>query len=399
MLTNSDFERVKKNGAAGRRSRFAWGTDDVVLHDADTGQVDPRMAAKIARAAGISDGAADDEEEEEGDEPEAIEKGDTGTAHDPHSGEFTSGPGGGGSASSADGPNLGGTAADYKGIPEQTAGHEHLKKLPKGKVAAHLKQPSPAGHSMASHGGDAEKTHGELHASLLGGPRGTGLAGGKGLKKRSYIERRSTDLADVGHALPDGSFPIETLGDLAEAVEIVKHSTVPDEIRQFVLKRAADLDALDTLPDEMRPRPAKVVKVDGIRSMIALLEPLPTVSEFRVVKAANETRYTLGIAYPANRVDVHGDYMSAEELEQSAWRFAKAGLAANGIQHKDGSGGAGDVVESYIYRGPKWDLNGQVVNPGDWMMGVIWDRPTWEAIRKGKLNGFSIQGFAQRVTD
>lgn len=117
---------------------------------------------------------------------------------------------------------------------------------------------------------------------------------------------------------------------------------------------------------------------------------------YAVVKAEAAQRYTLGVAYPAAEVDGHGDYTSRDDLERAAWTFLARARRA-GVMHEDGTDDAGTVVESYIYRGPLWKAAGQTIRDGDWLVGVVWDGPTWQRIQAGELTGFSIQGMAQGV--
>ncbi|HVA05516.1 MAG TPA: XkdF-like putative serine protease domain-containing protein [Acidimicrobiales bacterium] len=121
-----------------------------------------------------------------------------------------------------------------------------------------------------------------------------------------------------------------------------------------------------------------------------------------VFKSADESQYTLGVAYPANRPDVgkaadgFQDFASVEVLEKAAWSFMKNG-GRIGLDHRKGTDGAGTVVESYIYRGPDWPQeNGYVVKAGDWLLGVVWDEPSWVEIKSGSRTGFSPQGGARR---
>jgi len=118
-------------------------------------------------------------------------------------------------------------------------------------------------------------------------------------------------------------------------------------------------------------------------------------ARYGVMKAAEEQHYTLGIAYPANKVDAHGEFTTPEELEKTAWTWL-AKHRKIGIQHQDGTEGHGIPVESYIYRGPDWEVNGQVVKAGDWLLGVVWDDAAWQLIKRGVLTGYSIQGDAFR---
>jgi hypothetical protein len=119
-----------------------------------------------------------------------------------------------------------------------------------------------------------------------------------------------------------------------------------------------------------------------------------------LVKAEEERRYTLTVAYPADKADVtvaadgHRDFASKAAVEDAAWNFMKSPQI--GLWHADGTEGAGQVVESYIYRGADWDVGGQVVKAGDWLLGVVWTPETWALVKEGKIGGVSMQGGARR---
>jgi len=116
---------------------------------------------------------------------------------------------------------------------------------------------------------------------------------------------------------------------------------------------------------------------------------------YKVVKAEDEQRYTLGVAYPANEVDSHGDFTDEVELERAAWAYMAKGRSA-GVDHADGTDWAGVPVESYIWRGPDWtdDDGNLIAKSGDWLLGVVWGEDAWDRIKKDELTGYSIQGTA-----
>jgi hypothetical protein len=93
------------------------------------------------------------------------------------------------------------------------------------------------------------------------------------------------------------------------------------------------------------------------------------------------------------------DFFSEAELEKAAWSYLRNGPRV-GMFHMDGTdqnGGAAQVVESYVYRGPDWDLgDGIVVRKGTWLVGMILSPAAWQAHKDGKLNGVSPQGVARR---
>ncbi len=121
-------------------------------------------------------------------------------------------------------------------------------------------------------------------------------------------------------------------------------------------------------------------------------------AKYAVVKANGDQRFTLGVAYPANAVDAHGEFATPAELEKAAWSAIARGIGV-GIGHERGADGAGIAVESYIHRGPTMKIGNETINPGDWLLGVVWTPEAWAAIKAGKLTGYSIEGFARTRED
>lgn len=125
-----------------------------------------------------------------------------------------------------------------------------------------------------------------------------------------------------------------------------------------------------------------------------------------VVKANAERRYTLAVSYPANKPDVdtardgYKDFAGPDAVEEAAWNYMLKSRNV-GRWHEAGTDGAGEVVESYIYRGPDWVIKSgddeHTVQAGDWLLGVRWNQETWDLIKSGEISGISPQGQAERV--
>lgn len=121
-----------------------------------------------------------------------------------------------------------------------------------------------------------------------------------------------------------------------------------------------------------------------------------------VLKASASRHYTLGLAYGANLPDVaiaadgKRDVAGEAVVEKAAWSYL-TDRRDLGLFHQDGTEGHGTVVESYIYRGPDWEVGDTVIKAGDWLMGVVWDPETWPLVESGFINGFSPQGRAARA--
>lgn len=166
-------------------------------------------------------------------------------------------------------------------------------------------------------------------------------------------------------------------------------------------------DAADvTVPQAIANMVHGVAHWRGRRKQAPVEKAEEGIAGFQVVKSSDERRFTLGVAYPANRPDVgkaqdgFRDFVGPQALQDAAWSYLRKGGGV-GVQHRDGTEGRGVVVESYLWPGDTWhmkaaDGSDQTIEPGDWLLGVVWDEPTWAAIKSGELNGLSPQGRARR---
>lgn len=126
----------------------------------------------------------------------------------------------------------------------------------------------------------------------------------------------------------------------------------------------------------------------------------------RLVKQDDERRFTLHVAYPANKADTsvaadgYRDFASKGAVEEACWGYALKSRKV-GRWHEDGTDGAGEIVENGIYRGPDWTLTAadgttQVVKEGDWLVGIRWTPESWALVKQGLIRGVSMQGSATR---
>jgi hypothetical protein len=115
-------------------------------------------------------------------------------------------------------------------------------------------------------------------------------------------------------------------------------------------------------------------------------------------------RYLLALAYQAGPdaritkgADGARDFFTPAELEKAAWSFLPGGANVGLFHGPEQTIGHFEVTESYIYRGPEWDLGeGIVVKSGDWLIGGICDEVAWNLYQNGHITGMSPQGTATR---
>ena len=153
------------------------------------------------------------------------------------------------------------------------------------------------------------------------------------------------------------------------------------------------------------------MKEATFRLTVSLEPEFPeTVSEQRelsgtVIKSDAKQRYVLMVAYPSMKADVSTaqdgfrDFGQASVIEKACFNFMRKGCKL-GMWHKEGYD-PGEVVENYIYRGPTWitksdDGTEQIIEPNDWLVGMILNPDVFEMYEKGLIGGASPQGRAKR---
>jgi Putative phage serine protease XkdF len=103
-----------------------------------------------------------------------------------------------------------------------------------------------------------------------------------------------------------------------------------------------------------------------------------------------EKRIVFGPVLVPDEPDSDGDVVTAEKIEEVAHKFLEQ-YGNIDLQHTLNN--VGKVVESYILPFD-WEINDELTVPkGSWMMGVrVQDEEVWQAVKEGKLTGFSIMG-------
>ncbi len=113
----------------------------------------------------------------------------------------------------------------------------------------------------------------------------------------------------------------------------------------------------------------------------------------QIKKRDDEKQIVWGEVYIPLLPDSQGDFMTAEEIERSAYGFLAAGRCHEIDQMHDGEACGAFVVESFIAR--KGD---PMFIEGAWVVGVhIPDPEIWALVKDGTFNGFSMEGLAVRT--
>jgi len=111
----------------------------------------------------------------------------------------------------------------------------------------------------------------------------------------------------------------------------------------------------------------------------------------KIKKIDEERRLIFGEVYAPNRLDTYGEFMTADDIELMAHRFARLDLGEVIDTNHDNIPNGSFPVESFVARAGDPDFV-----EGAWVLGVkVPDDHIWAQIKKGELNGFSFEAMVQ----
>jgi hypothetical protein len=115
-------------------------------------------------------------------------------------------------------------------------------------------------------------------------------------------------------------------------------------------------------------------------------------------------RYVLGVVLEPNdgsgnvplQPDKQRDVYSEKEIREAAWRFMEKYRRIGEMHEQLVDTDKIQVVESYIAPAD-FDVNGQRIRKGTWMLGAhVVDTTLWNRIKRGEFNAWSVDGTALR---
>ena len=115
---------------------------------------------------------------------------------------------------------------------------------------------------------------------------------------------------------------------------------------------------------------------------------------FKAETAQEEQHIVMAEVYAPMIPDSDGEYMDAEGIRKMAYKFMKSmKLDQIDKQHTNELSEGATVVESFIAR-----EGDPTFIPGSWVVGVhIPDDADWAKVKKGEINGFSIEAMVVKT--
>jgi hypothetical protein len=83
------------------------------------------------------------------------------------------------------------------------------------------------------------------------------------LEKREVSDKERERLAEEGHAMADGSYPIANVEDLKNAIQAYGRAKDPEAVKRHIIRRAKELGHTDLLPADWSPQQAKTALAGG----------------------------------------------------------------------------------------------------------------------------------------
>lgn len=120
-----------------------------------------------------------------------------------------------------------------------------------------------------------------------------------------------------------------------------------------------------------------------------------TLNEFKIIKSDNpDKRLVAACVYAPNMPDADGEFMLPEAIEKMAHEFISNGKVRQiDVQHNNKVVKGASVVESFIARAGDNDFI-----EGSWVVAMKIDNDdVWAAIKKGEINGFSIEALVTKT--
>ena len=103
----------------------------------------------------------------------------------------------------------------------------------------------------------SDKENNENHEIKASDPDATAEAEPE-LEKREFTDAERQDAADAGQALPDGSYPIKTVGDLKNAIQAFGRAKDKVKVKAHIIARAKALGKENLIPEDW----AKAIDAD-----------------------------------------------------------------------------------------------------------------------------------------
>jgi hypothetical protein len=116
-------------------------------------------------------------------------------------------------------------------------------------------------------------------------------------------------------------------------------------------------------------------------------------SDPKLVIKSEDAQLVYGEVYAPNRPDAQGEYMTADGITKMAHEFLRSGkMGQIDVLHDNKLVKGACVVESFVAD----DADTRFL-PGSWVIGVhVPDVGLWSAIKKGEINGFSMEAMVSR---
>jgi hypothetical protein len=204
------------------------------------------------------------------------------------------------------------------------------------------------------------------------------------INKRDFTTERRRRLARTGAAMEDGSFPIETVQDLKNAIQAIGRAQNRSTALAHIKRRARALGRTDLVADM------------GKAAEWSVTIPIMKMDEDqRLVFGWANVPHPVGKDLGEPKIDLQDDQIFLSELEKSAYEYVEFSREGDEM-HSDEV--VAVLVESMMFTPEKIEKMGVTWDgPYAWWVGYRVDPEVFEKVKDGTYSMFSIGGTAKQV--
>jgi hypothetical protein len=195
------------------------------------------------------------------------------------------------------------------------------------------------------------------------------------MDKKDYSDKERQMLARRDMALPDGSFPIVTVGDLRNAIQSVGRASNYSRARNHIIRRAEALNRTDLLPEQWKPNKAQKAFSMEKRD-VSDIDLKPTDSMANNARRGLELRAKFGRGGTAVGVARARDLANRRDLSPETVARMYSFFSRHEVDKKGKD-----------FNNPDRPSNGKIA----WLLwggdsGYAWSKQKWEAIQNARAS-------------
>jgi len=203
------------------------------------------------------------------------------------------------------------------------------------------------------------------------------------IEKRDFTTGRRRRLARTGAAMEDGSFPIETVADLKNAIKTIGQAQNRSAALAHIKRRARALGRSDLMTDIGKAEWTVTIPITKMDE------------EQRLVFGWANMPHPVGKDLGPPKIDLQDDQILLADLEKAAYEYIEFSREGDEMHTEKV---VATIVESMVFTPEKMEKMGVTWDgPYGWWVGYRVAADVFAKVKDGTYKMFSIGGSAKQV--